>query len=64
MESQIQLYFKNRFDEAFTKDPNGNTFLKAHLTEYLTELKENTKETLNGHMDSALDLAAIKMNTK
>ena len=64
LENQIQAYFKNRFDAAFTKHADGNTFLKAHLTEYLTELKENTKETTTWHMDSALDLAVIKMNTK
>lgn len=50
LEDQIKKYFERRLDEVFTKNIDGNTYLKAQLTNFLTgiEWRRNDDEEVAG----------------
>lgn len=50
LEDQIKKYFEWRFDEVFSKNNDGNTYLKAQLTNYLTDI-EHQKLDNDVHQD-------------
>lgn len=55
LEDQIKKYFKWRFDEVFSENNDGNTFLKTQLTNYLTEI-EKQKIDNDVHQDIMGDI--------
>lgn len=54
LEDQIKKYFEYRFTKVFEKDKDASTFLKAQVTNYLTEIEKQKKDT-----DVHKDLAAV-----
>ncbi|MEI6119069.1 MAG: hypothetical protein WCP92_07870 [bacterium] len=50
MEDQIKKYFERRFDEVFSENLEGNTYLKKQLTNYLTDI-EHQKVDNDVHQD-------------
>lgn len=50
MEEQIKKYFEWRFDEVFSKNTDGNTYLKAELSRFLTDIekRKNDNEQVGG----------------
>ena len=50
LEEQIKKYFERRFDEVFSKNADGNTYLKTQLTNYLSEI-EHQKVDTDVHQD-------------
>lgn len=55
LEDQIKKYFERRFDEVFSKNQDGNTYLKAELTNYLTEIERQKIDT-DVHQDILWDI--------
>jgi len=50
LEDQIKKYFEWRFDEMFSNNIDGNTYLKTHLTNYLSDI-EHQKIDNDVHRD-------------
>ncbi len=55
LEDQIKKYFERRFDEVFSNNNDGNTYLKTQLTNYLTDI-ERQKTDNNIHQDILEDI--------
>ena len=58
LEDQIKKYFERRFDEVFSENLEGNTYLKKQLTDFLTDI-EHQKIDTNVHQDIAWDINAV-----
>ena len=58
LEDQIKKYFERRFDEVFSNNPDGNTYLKTQLTNYLTEI-EHQRVDNDVHQDIERDIDAV-----
>lgn len=55
LEDQIKKYFERRFDQVFSENLDGNTYLKRQLTEYLTDI-EHQKVDNDVHQDILGDI--------
>jgi hypothetical protein len=55
LEEQLKKYFEWRFDEVFSKNADGNTYLKTQLTNYLTDI-EHQKTDNNVHQNILGDI--------
>lgn len=58
LEDQIKKYFERRFDEVFSNNGAGNTYLKTQLTNYLSEI-EHQKTDTNIHQNILWDINAV-----
>ncbi|MEI7918909.1 MAG: hypothetical protein WCH65_01485 [bacterium] len=58
LENQIKKYFERRFDEIFSKNNDGNTYLKSQLTNYLTDI-EHQKADNNVHQNILGDVDTV-----
>lgn len=58
LEEQIKKYFEWRFDEVFSKNTDGNTYLKSQLTNYLSDI-EHQKVDNDVHQDVLWDIDAV-----
>jgi hypothetical protein len=58
LEDQIKKYFERRFDEVFSSNQDGNTYLKSQLTNYLTEIERQKIDT-DVHQDVLGDVDAV-----
>ncbi|MCX6824516.1 MAG: hypothetical protein NT085_05325 [candidate division SR1 bacterium] len=58
LEDQIKKYFERRFDEVFSENLEGNTYLKKQLTDFLTDI-EHQKVDTNVHQDILGDIDAV-----
>ncbi len=58
LEDQIKKYFEWRFDEVFSNNADGNTYLKTQLTNYLTEI-ERQKIDNDVHQDILGDIDEV-----
>lgn len=55
LEEQIKNYFEWRLDEVFSKNTDGNTYIKTQLTNYLSEI-ERQKVDNDVHQDIEHDI--------
>jgi hypothetical protein len=55
LEDQTKKYFEWRFDDVFSNNNEGNTYIKAQLTNYLTEI-EKQKIDNDVHQDIMGDI--------
>ncbi len=58
LEEQTKKYIDRRLDEVFSNNPEGNTYLKAQLTNYLTEIERQKLDT-DVHQNIIGDIDAV-----
>lgn len=65
LEDQIKKYFENRFNKVFGKDKDANTFLKAQVTTYLSEIEKQKQDSdVHRDIDTGMNDEKYKMKNK